>query len=360
MSRVLLTLGPSTGGIGRHVRDLALHLARQAAWEVAVAGPAGLSHGWLSQVAGEAAAIEHFTVSLPGRWSQAPSAYRELSTLVEGFDVVHAHGLRAGLVSSLAGRRCHVPVIATLHNRAHVYGRRRSLALPPIPERLLSVLATEVLAASPDLAHALGPRAHMIPVPADTETPSTAPSDVRRELGIPEDAVLVLAAARLHRQKRLGDLAAAADLLPDDVVVVVAGEGPARAELESEPAVVSGRVRLLGHRDDVPDLVAASDIAVLASAWEAIPLFLKEAGAAGKPLVGTDTGGIPEVVVPGHSGFLVPVGDVRTLAAVLTRLAGDPGLRARLGAGAKELVAASFSPEISFSEVESLYREVLR
>lgn len=360
MSRVLLTLGPSTGGIGRHVRDLALHLAHQAGWEVAVAGPEDLAEGWLSRVAGQEAAIEHFAVPVPGRWSQAPSAYRELTALVEGFDVVHAHGLRAGLVASLAGRRRDVPVIATLHNRAYVYGRYRSFALPPIPERLLSVLATEVVGASPDLAHALGARAHMIPVPAESEAPSMAPSDVRCALGIPADAVLVLAVARLHRQKRLGDLAAAADLLPDDVVVVVAGEGPARAELESEPAVVSGRMRLLGHRDDVPDLVGASDIAVLTSAWEAIPLFLKEAGEAGKPLVGTDTGGIPEVVVPWRSGVLVPVGNVTALADALTTLAGDAGLRARLGDGARELVTASFSPEISFSKVESLYREVLR
>lgn len=365
MRKALLTLGPSTGGIGRHVRDLALFLTgdgAEEAWAVTVAGPADLGHGWMRDFTGDSdggTGPRFVHVDVPGRWGNARRAYRELARLAADAQIVHAHGLRPGLVTCAVGRRHGVPVVVTVHNRANVYRRERTLVLPPLSERLVAAGASAVIAASPDLARALGRKARMIPVPTQVPPARRERDDVRRGLGIGSAETLVLAVARLHPQKRLQDLAEAALRLPADVRVFVAGEGPARAELEGSQAVQACRLELLGHRDDIPDLVAACDVAVLCSAWEAIPLFLREAAAAAKPLVGTDTGGIPCLVESGVTGVLVPVGDVHALADALTRLAEDPAARTRLGRGARARFEADFSPHATFPRIEALYREVL-
>ncbi|MGW5155958.1 glycosyltransferase family 4 protein [Nonomuraea wenchangensis] len=113
---------------------------------------------------------------------------------------------------------------------------------------------------------------------------------------------------------------------------VVAGEGPLRGELERRIAAEGLPVMLLGNRDDVPDLLGAATAVVTATRWEGQPLSIREALMAGKPVIATAVGGIPEIV--GDAGILAPYGDVRALREAVRRLLEEPGIAERLAAAA--------------------------
>ncbi|MFF0774410.1 glycosyltransferase family 4 protein [Nonomuraea wenchangensis] len=113
---------------------------------------------------------------------------------------------------------------------------------------------------------------------------------------------------------------------------VVAGEGPLRGELERRIVAEGLPVMLLGNRDDVPDLLGAATAVVTATRWEGQPLSIREALMAGKPVIATAVGGIPEIV--GDAGILAPYGDVRALREAVRRLLEEPGTAERLAAAA--------------------------
>ncbi|HZG93197.1 MAG TPA: glycosyltransferase family 4 protein [Mycobacteriales bacterium] len=354
MARIVLALGPSTGGIGRHVRQLHDELVLRG-WQVTVAGPAALADTWLAGVA------DFAPVELPGSWPTARSAYAGLAAVARGADVLHAHGLRAGLVATQAARRAGVPSVVSLHNLVLPETAGRGWRAARLAEPLLGRLGDAAIGVSPDITRRLGRGAVTIPL---SSTPVSAGRDraaVRAELGIEPTDVLALCVARLHRQKRLDvliDAARRARARAPALRVLVAGSGPAEPEIGALAAASEGAVCLLGRRNDVGDLLGAADIAVLSSAWEATPLALHEAARFALPLVGTATGGIGELVVDEVTGLLVPVGDAGALAAALVRLAEDPGARQRLGAAARDRELTEFAPERMMSALERVYAGV--
>ncbi|MGI8537760.1 MAG: glycosyltransferase family 4 protein, partial [Mycobacteriales bacterium] len=163
---------------------------------------------------------------------------------------------------------------------------------------------------------------------------------------------LVLAVGRLHPQKGYDTLLAALPLL-GDAVVAVAGDGPLEAALRA----AAPQVRWLGRRDDVADLLAAADVVVLPSVWEARSLTAQEALRAGRPLVATAVGGIPELVRDG--AVLVPPGDPRALAAAVRGLLEDPVAAAAVAARGREVAATWPTPDDTVDQVAALYRELL-
>jgi len=181
---------------------------------------------------------------------------------------------------------------------------------------------------------------------------------LRRELG-GDGGFVVLAVARLHAQKGLGDLLRAAAELPE-ARFALAGEGPERARLEAEAGRlgVGDRVRFLGRRADVPELLAAADAFVLPSLYEGSPLAVLEAMAAGLPLVATAVGGTGELVADGESGLLVPPRDPPALARALRRLLAEPETRERLGAAARRR-AEAFTAAATAGRVMALYERLL-
>lgn len=140
------------------------------------------------------------------------------------------------------------------------------------------------------------------------------------------------------------------------------GDGPLRRHLETriQRLGLTDRVRLLGQRDDVPRVTQVFDIAVLASHYEGMGRVLLEAQAAGKPVVATRAGGMPEIVKDGHTGYLVPVGDARALAQALERLMADDALRARMGQAAVEWVGSRFSQQRMCERIQALYERLVR
>jgi glycosyltransferase involved in cell wall biosynthesis len=168
---------------------------------------------------------------------------------------------------------------------------------------------------------------------------------------------VALCAARLVDQKRHDVLLRAWARLPVQCVLLVAGDGPNRQAIESlhTDLGLADRVRLLGNRSDVPRLLAAADVATLASDWEGLPVFVLEAMAAGRPVVATAVDGLTEVLRHG-GGLLVPPGEPEALAAALGRLLTDPAERAAAAEAARRTVAAEHDPLTMTRRYDELLR----
>ena len=167
------------------------------------------------------------------------------------------------------------------------------------------------------------------------------------------DAPLVGNVARLAPQKDHRTLIAAARLVPE-ADFVVAGDGELRAELEQ--LAEGTRVRFLGERDDVPELLASFDLFAFPSRFEGLCLAVIEAQAAGVPVVATPVGGIRESVVDGETGLLVPIGDAPALAAAIRRLLEDRDAARAMAAAARRRVRDRFSIDRMVEDTLRLYR----
>src|SRR5579883_1002011 len=173
-------------------------------------------------------------------------------------------------------------------------------------------------------------------------------AEVRKELGDTHEAVGIIV-ARIDHQKGHNPLLQALALLRDrktPLTLLVAGDGANRAEMEQLAASLGlgpKDVRFLGFRKDIPDLLEASDIFLLPSLNEGLPLSVLEAMSHGLPVVATPVGGIPELVKNEESGYLVPMNDPEALATAIARLVSDPGLRRKLGDSGLNHVEKHFS-----------------
>jgi glycosyltransferase involved in cell wall biosynthesis len=358
---VLLVLASSTGGVGQHVRALAAGLVESGA-RVVVCGPAATD-----ELFGFTAVGARFT---PAEIPASPHPLRDAVAVAavrraaRGAQVVHAHGLRAGLVAAMAVRTRPVtpPLVVTWHNAVLAEGAKaRVLAAL---ERVVARSADITLCASDDLVDrvlSLGGRdARMAPVAAPPlPEPRRAAADVRAELGI-DGRPLVLAVARLHPQKALDVLVEAAGRWAGREprpFVAVAGSGPAEADLRAQIERTGAPVRLLGHREDVADLLAACDVAVVTSRWEARQLFAQEAMKAGRPLVVTAVGGLPGLVRDG--AVLVPPGDVDAVTAAVERVLDDPGHAAALASRGRAVAASWPTPRDTVDQIRAVYAELV-
>ena len=204
-----------------------------------------------------------------------------------------------------------------------------------------------------------------IPNGADVGTlvPSRTRDEVRAALGIRQDAQVVLSLGALTWEKDpLGQLevVARAAIGRPRLVHVMAGAGPLLEELQAEILRRGARSRtmLLGSRDDVADLLAASDAMLLASKTEGMPACAIEAGLCGLPVVGYAVSGIPEVVISGETGFLVPAGDAVGLAGALARLMDDEALRHKMGEAARVWCRTRFDIRTVAPRYLRLYEEI--
>ena len=293
-------------------------------------------------------------------------------------DIVHTHTAKAGMLGRLAavlagGAR---PVVVHTYH-GHVlegYFDPVRTATYRAVERWLAAISDALIGVSAATVHDLvrlgiAPRSkfRVIPVGLDLEPFLSASPDAgsafRREVGASADDVLLTFVGRLVAIKRVDLLlgvVARARQLGAPVRLAVVGDGALRPRLERLAVELGVRdhVCFAGYRAEMVAVTAAADIAVLSSDNEGTPVSLIEAAAAGKPAVATIVGGVPDVVTR-ETGLLVPRGDAERLANGIVTLAGDPALRATMGAQARRRVAQRFSAERLVRDIDAMYSELI-
>jgi len=182
-------------------------------------------------------------------------------------------------------------------------------------------------------------------------------NDYRRLLGAMPDDVIVAHVARFDPLKdHLTAVKAMQDLRHSAIKLVLVGDGPTRTEVEAtvRDMKLGDSVQVLGYREDIPEILMASDIFLLTSLNEGIPVTIIEAMMAGLPVVATEVGGVSEIVVNGETGLLVPPGNPDAIAKALRQLATDVDLRIRLGRAGRQRAEILFSEDRMFAEYDAI------
>lgn len=291
----------------------------------------------------------------------------------EHVDIVHTHLKHADLVGGLAARLAGVPSVSTLHvidiptSRMH----RLRVKAAVVGRRFLSSAVIALSSAQRKwYAQYAGAAAPVVVLPNGVVEPQVTRdrSAIRAEIGVPEDHLLAVCASLMRPEKGHADLVEAVRLLPADVplVVALAGDGPLLADIQStvdaDPAL-GQRIRILGFRGDVPDLIAAADFVVQPSLEDALPTSLISSLAGARPIVATNVGGIPDIVGPG-CGSLVDSGTPAALSSgiadMATMIRTDADALAATSRAARERYETHFSAGVWVENLRALYERVLR
>jgi glycosyltransferase involved in cell wall biosynthesis len=364
------------GGPSRHVTILTAHAGPEFAGRL-LAGAAEAREGSLE---GEAAAAGIEVVHVPHlRRPVAPLddllalvwLYRYLRR--ERPAIVATHLAKAGTVGRLAAWLAGVPVrVHTFHG--HVldgYFGGFSTALFTWVERLLGRLTTQFVAISPEIAADLDRldigrgKTTIVRLGLDLEHLAGHPRGaLRKDIGVPEDAPLVGIVGRLVPIKAHDlFLDAAARVLErrPDVHFAIVGDGELWDVLHTQVADrgLTKQVHFTGWRADLGAVYADLDVVVCCSRNEGTPVSLIEASAAERAVIGTEVGGIPDIITPGVNGLLVRSGDAAALAAAVDELIEDPARRAAMGAAGRNIALQRHGADRMVNELKDLYRNLL-
>jgi glycosyltransferase involved in cell wall biosynthesis len=301
-----------------------------------------------------------------------PDFWRLVRTLRRGdYDIVDSWLFHAYAIVAMARPLCRVPVLIA-GRRGLSHPKRDFGWVERIMDRIARRKVDMIVANSAAVREEVSAFEHLDPARirvihngVDIREPTDA--FVRKELratwGIGPDDVLVGYVANYRNRKGHGTLIRAiakASRIDPSLRLILVGEGPRRDALEAliVQLGLAGVIRLHGAEPDARDIIGAFDIAVQASESEGLPNAVLEAAAAGLPIVATDAGGTTEILDGGRTGILVPIGDEAAMAEAITRLAGDPELRRRLGDDARAFVASSFGVDRFVDETAALYEEL--
>jgi len=306
------------------------------------------------------------SLRVPIRPASDVRALRRLTALLAArdFDVVHTHCAKAGAVGRVAARRAGVPrVVHTYHGfpfhdfqpgplrRAYVsveqrLGRITDVALCVGAGVAAEAVRRELIA--PDRVRTIGVCADEPGRARRRGTSHEARRLARLALGLPADAKVVGAVGRLTYQKAPEDFVAAlADLKRPDVAGVWVGGGELARRVRQQAAdLPAGRMVLAGERPDVLDLLPAFDVFVLPSRYEGLPTAIVEAMICGIPVIATAVNAVPDLVIPGETGLLVPPRRPARLASAIGHLLNSPAAASRMAAAARAHVSGRYGAPV--------------
>jgi glycosyltransferase involved in cell wall biosynthesis len=281
----------------------------------------------------------------------------------EQFDILHAHLGRSIILGGVASKFSGTPIVCSLHNIvSEDWGSLEAM--------MLRWRADRVIAVGPAVARAYrtilpGMMIEVVPNPVKTHAalPSSERLSLRTEIALDAGRPIIMSVGRLNIQKGFHDLIDAMyevhQRFPRAFLGIVGGGG---LQLELWEHVqrlqLQDHVRLLGIREDVPALLAASDIYVCSSHWEGMPISVLEAMAAGLPVIATDVGDIPELISP-ETGILLKPHQPAQLAEHICTLLGDSEKQKRLGDSARTFIHESKDPGVWVDRLLGIYGEVL-
>jgi glycosyltransferase involved in cell wall biosynthesis len=286
------------------------------------------------------------------------------------FDVVHTHSSKAGALGRLAAHHAGVrQIVHTYHGFPfHDFqSRLRRTAYIRIERRLAKItdafLAVGPAVAAEAIRRRIAPpeRVRTIGVAVSTGPPPRASdrAEARRLLGIPPGLRAVGTVGRLDFQKAPDDFVnALAGIGRDDVYGVWIGGGPLQADMQRLAARrgLGRRMSFLGQRTDVSSLLPGLDVFAMASRYEGLPCAIVEAMAAALPVVATAVHAVPNIVIAGETGLLVPAGRPELLSRALRHLLDHPDYAGRLGAAGRACLGAELAPAALGVVLDETYR----
>ena len=291
-----------------------------------------------------------------GRLAQGAWHFRRLRP-----DIIHAHNTTSLHFAALGARVSGARLLITCHGRGK--GTPRRLGEWERDRTRAAVAVSH--AVRDEVEREFAGRVVVIHNGIDGTLPTRPRAQVRAELGLREGQPTAIVVARMDALKGHATLLRALALLRETgsrLTTLFVGDGDERPDLERlarESGLDAAHIRFLGFRQDVTDLLAASDLFVLPSLSEGLPLSILEAMSQGLPIVASNVGGIPELVENGRQGVLVPPGDARILADALQKLACDADLRQTMGAAGQARVTASFGFDRMAAQYAALYHSLL-
>jgi glycosyltransferase involved in cell wall biosynthesis len=317
----------------------------------------------------EAAGVPTILFSCTREWDLRWAGQLRRHLRRDPVDVVHVHSPYVAAVVRLVvrtlPRAARPAVVYTEHNEWDRHTRltrtanRLTIGLDDADFAVSDQVRSSMTARSPDAIEVL---VHGIDL-ATTAAHRAERNDVRAELGLAPDEVVVGIVANFRREKAYEDWIEAAALVPADVAVrfVSVGQGPLEEEMHDlvRERGLDQRVLLLGYRDDPLRVMSGFDLFSLASIHEGLPVSLMDALALGLPIAATRAGGVPQAITDGVEGILVPPRRPDLLAAAVERLARDPELRRTMGRAAEQR-AADYDVTRALTRIEDRYREVAR
>lgn len=278
----------------------------------------------------------------------------------ERVDVVNTHSGKDSWVASIAAKIAGVPLLVRTRHisipiRRHAFNLiyRWPDGYVTTGEKIREHLIEKGI--SPD-------RVESIPTGVDVErfAPGVSGDGVRAETGVAPGDPVVSIIGILRRTKRVEhfvELAASLHSSDPRIRFWIVGEGPQEGNVRESirKAGMEGIVSMLGHRDDIPEVLAATDVVVMTSEAEGLPQVILQAMAAERAVVSTPVGAIPEVLRHGETGLFCPVGDVPAFAREVRRLLDDPLLRKRLGRAGRDTVLARHTVAAMCDRTEAFY-----
>jgi glycosyltransferase involved in cell wall biosynthesis len=366
---LLIASAPALAGGERNLLDIAQFLVTQKKWQVSAVVPAdGLLKDCLENLDCLVS-----VVSLPSLLR--PVSVKKIAGFAskEKVNLIHAHGTRAAFYARPAAKLAGVPCVYTMHGIHYLnhfmFKRLVYLTVERFMQRWTSRL---IFVCRSDMGKGVAARV-AIPdasrviyngIKCQNNLSGRLELTVRQELGLSSNQKLILSVGRFHRQKgQVFLVEAAARLIKNypNARFVFAGEGQMLAKVKQKTAELGLNeiVTFLGGRDDVSRLMKAADLFILPSLWEGLPYVLLEAAVAQLPVVATAVDGVPEVIIDGKTGILVPPGDSQALAKAILSLLNQPELARLMAKAGKEFVSQNFTLEKMCQEVVSVYKELL-
>ncbi len=309
------------------------------------------------------------TASGKGWWTQSRFAVRLAATLRRNrIQVVHSHARSADRLALVLARITGAKVVRTMHNAPRVASRTG------LGTWIMELFTDRWTAVGPSVADYMK-QCGIKPEKIETILNGTDLSRFRKgepeerrtaraALGLEPEAIMCLAVGRLFPQKNYPLLLRSFDAArrqASGLRLFIAGEGPERAALETliRDLDLGGCATLLGLRDDVPDLLRAADIFLMASEYEGLGCAAVEALATSKPVVATRVAGLQDVVLPGQTGYLVAPGDAKAFATAIVQLAAQPLLREQFGRRGREDAVERFSLDGMVRRYENVYQSLV-
>lgn len=291
----------------------------------------------------------------------------------EKVELVHAHGTRANSNVTWAARQLNLPLVYTVHGWSFHDNQSFPLKkLRVLGEKYLTNKSSVNISVS-NSVHETGKkyfsnyRSVIIPNGINQQKfdPSRSLKDIRSELGISKDTILILFLARFTEQKQPLTMIRSfckAAAQQSNLRLLMVGDGELKREADALVANsgMSDKIIMLPFRQDVPDILAAADIYVLPSLWEGLPLGLLEAMAMGKAVIASKADGTKEVIQHNINGIMVNVENLESeVSQAIIQLGNDATLRQRLGEAARATITNTYSAARMTRQVEEIYRRLV-